>query len=360
MSHLHRRIRIAGLLTLLAAVTTGGVAAASTVPDTTPPGSDDTATSVATDNPFADIQGQFVPFEEPAAGSGDGLKIGFINLDDSVPYHHAVGVGMQAAADAAGAELVMCDAASDAEKALQCAQSFASQGVDGYINAQLDGDAAAGICAAGPQVPVLSQDILQSPCSTHLYGVNNAYAGYLGGQYLGNLMQEQVNCEYDAYLSLEAPVAGQLNTDRMDGYRMGFESVCGAIHDETVLEAFRIDNSQAAVGDALTALPDAKTIVVASVDDDAVLGALAAARAAGREDAIWAVGQGADSSAWCEIASNPHYSASIGYFPELWGQIAVTSIIGLINGDEVPETQFIENVAVDASNVADLYDTSDC
>ena len=223
-----------------------------------------TASQWAPPPAFADIADQFSDFTAPEPGSGAGLKIGFINLDDSVPYHHAVGEGMKKAAEAAGAELVSCDAEGKAQQALQCAQSFTAQGVQGYINAQLESGAAAGICAAGPQVPVLSQDVTQAPCSTALYGVNNRFAGYLGGVALGELLKAKTDCEYDAYVSEEAAAAGQLNTDRMGGYREGFASVCGEIHDERTVDAFRIDNAQTAFRDVLTALPAAQTIVVQS------------------------------------------------------------------------------------------------
>ena len=82
-------------------------------------------------------------------GSGEGLKIGYISLGDSIPFVNLVSQSLAEQAEIAGAEFVPCDSEVDAAKALACAQNLRVQEVDGLINFQLFEDAAEQICAEG-------------------------------------------------------------------------------------------------------------------------------------------------------------------------------------------------------------------
>ena len=55
-----------------------------------------------------------------------------------------------------------------------------------------------------------------------------------------------------------------------------------------------------------------------------MLGALAAARTAGRADQLFMSGMGADPSAHCEIANNPNWVGdALAFFPERYGEIGI-------------------------------------
>ena len=115
-----------------------------------------------------------VKFRGATPGSGKGLKIGYISLGESVPFVVLVSNSIKKQAKIAGAQLVFCDSALDAAKALNCVKSFKTQGVQGYLNFDLFANASAQICKAGPQVPVISIDIHQKPCEKAFMGANNA------------------------------------------------------------------------------------------------------------------------------------------------------------------------------------------
>jgi len=302
-----------------------------------------------------------VDFREAEAGSGDGLKLGYIALGDSIPFSKLVTESMKAQAEAAGAELIVCDSAFDAAKALECVQNFKTQGVQGYLNFQLDSAAAAGICEAGPQVPVIAIDIEQKPCQTSFMGANNEAAGSLGGEAVGNYFKENFDCEYDAFVSLEQPAAGVVNDQRLGGYRDGFESVCGPIHDLRQVDAGgATDQARTVFADILTTLPSASKIIVVAINDDSILGALAAARTAGRDGDIYVSGQGADPSAHCEIANNPNWIGDVAYFPERYGEIGIPYLIDLVTGTDVPAKLLVPHQVVNADNIGDIYDLSGC
>lgn len=304
---------------------------------------------------------EWVDFRETEPGSGEGVKIGMIALDDSVPFSKLVSDSVKEQADIAGAELVFCDSKLDAADALECARNFATQGVEGYLNFQPVADAAQSICNTGPQdVPVIAIDIAQGDCQTAFMGANNSRAGEVDGTGLGEYMKQKFDCEYDAYISLEDKGVGEVNESRMNGIREGFEAECGKIENERVLDAGRQDVALTKFTDALTALPDAKRIVVVGINDDAVLGALAAARTAGRADQLYMSGMGADPSSHCEIATNPNWVGDSAFFPERYGEIGVPYLIDAIKGGEIPETLLVNHQFIDSDNIDEFYDVGSC
>lgn len=299
----------------------------------------------------AEAAGGIVP------GSGAGLKIGYISLGDALPFVKIVSDSIKAAAETAGAELVFCDSQLDPAKALACAQNFKTQGVDGILNFQLDQKAAAQICAAGPDVPVVAIDIHQAPCEKAFMGANNQLAGEVAGEALGNFYKEKFNCEYDAFVKGEQPAAGEVTKIRADGVITGFEKVCGPIPADK-LRAVNLgsttDDGRAAFADTLTALQGKKNIAVSSINDDTGLGVMAAAKAANRMDDIWLVSQGGDPTSWENIRTNEHWVGDSAYFPEKYGEIGIPAIIKLINGED-PGDLLIKHEAVNKGNIDQIY-----
>lgn len=319
---------------------------------------------VEEEEPAGETSGEFVEFRGAEPGSGEGLKLGFIALDDSIPFSKLVSDGFKEQADIAGAELVFCDSKLDAATALQCVQNFAAQGVQAYMNFQPVSDAGQEICDAGPDVPVIAIDIAQGDCQTAFMGANNARAGFIGGEGLGKWIAENWNCEIDAWVSLEDFGVGSVNDARMDGQREGYESVCGPIDESVVqvreLDAGRQDLALAAFGDTLTALPDASRIAVVAINDDGISAALAAARTQGREDQVAVSGMGVDPISHCEIAAGGQWAGSAAFFPERYGEIGIPYLIDAANGQEIPENLLVDHLYITKDNIADYYDVSAC
>jgi ribose transport system substrate-binding protein len=304
---------------------------------------------------------QSVPFVGAKAGSGKGLKLGYISLGESVPFVRLVSNGIKQEAKVAGAKLVFCDSALDAAKALDCAKTFKTQGVQGYLNFDVFQNASASICKAGPQVPVIAIDIHQKPCERAFMGANNLYAGYIAGRAVGRYFKSHFGCKYDTFVSLESSAAGVVNDQRMGGYRQGFTSVCGSIRNLKKIDgADRIDPARTKFADALTALPGKKHIIVVSINDDGIEGALAAAKTAGRVDDLYVSGQGADPSAWCLIKSNKQWIADAAYFPEKYGRIGIPYLIKLVKGQKVPKELYVPHVIITAANLTKYYHPKGC
>ncbi|MER6527355.1 sugar ABC transporter substrate-binding protein [Streptomyces sp. NPDC001508] len=296
-----------------------------------------------------------VDFQKVDPGSGKGLKLGLIALDESAPFSQLVSNSVREQAKTAGADLILCDSKGDGATALACAKNFKEQGVDGYLNFQADSKSGDAICAAGPSVPVIAIDIQQGSCQTSFMGANNTFAGELAGKALGTYMKKKFDCTYDAYISLEQRDAGDVNEARMGGYRKGFESVCGPVKNLRTENAYRIDQARTTFNDVLTTLPGARRVVVAAINDDAVEGALAAAKTADRTGDLYVSGQGADPSAWCAIKSNPQWVGDTAYFPERYGEIGVPYLIKAVKGESIPKKLLVPHMIINQANISDIY-----
>jgi ribose transport system substrate-binding protein len=298
---------------------------------------------------------------EAEAGSGEGITIGYLSNKESVPIVHAISEGIKAQDKRAGVTLVFCDGNGDNATALNCAKTFKQKKVQGIINFQHDTKAAPSICSAGPAgVPVFAVDIPQPPCQTAFMGVDNAYGGQVAGEALGQYFKDKKDCKYDAWVSLEEPEIGEPNEQRMGGYRTGFEKFCGKVHDlKKVAFDASADQGRSKTADVLTTLPSAKTIIVTSIDDEGVEGAFAAAKAAGREDQLFAASLGmADDVGRCGIKNNPNWVAATAIFPEKYGWVGIPYMIKAIKGETVGKDLFVPLVALTASNIDKYYQPS--
>ena len=222
----------------------------------------------------------------------------------------------QGGATAAGQELLFCDSEIDAAKALACAQNLKVQGAQGVLNFQVFQDSSPEICTAYGGVPTIAIDIVQPPCQIAFMGANNREAGRMAGAKIGEYAKTTWDCDYTAYVSLESTAAGAANTDRMGGYRDGFQEFCPITADkERVLDgADRTDPALEQMTNLLGALPGDKIVVVA-INEDGILGAIGAANTLGRQTDLYYSGQGTDPSIWKDVACNPNYIASTAYFP---------------------------------------------
>ena len=296
--------------------------------------------------------------EAPASASAaaEKFKIGYISLGDSVPFVKLVSDGIREAATAAGQDLLFCDSEIDAAKALSCAQNLKVQGAQGVLNFQVFQDSSPEICTAYGSVPTIAIDIVQPPCQIAFMGADNHEAGRMAGAEIGKYAKATWDCDITAYVSLESTAAGAANTDRMGGMRDGFKESCPIPADkERILDgADRTDPALTQVTDLLGALPGDRIVVVA-INEDGILGAIGAANTLGRSKDLYYAGQGADPSAWKEIACNPNYIATVAYFPERYGTLLIPNMVKALQGETIPKEIFTEHQVINKDNIREVY-----
>jgi ribose transport system substrate-binding protein len=331
---------MAGLAIVVGACGGGATEApATSAPATSAPATSEPATEAPSATPAAEV-----------------FKIGYISLGDNVPFVKLVSDGIKQAAADAGQDLAFCDSQVDAAKALECAQNFKVQGVQGVLNFQVFQDSSPEICAAYGDVPTIAIDIVQPPCEIAFMGANNKEAGRMAGAAIGKYAKDTWDCDYTAYVSLESTAAGAANTARMGGYREGFQEFCPIPADkERVLDgADRTDPALEQMTNLLGALPGDRIVVVA-INEDGILGAIGAANTLGRQTDLYYSGQGTDPSIWKEIACNPNYIASTAYFPERYGTLLIPNMIKALQGETIPKEIFTEHEIINKDNIRTVY-----
>jgi len=285
------------------------------------------------------------------------VKIGYISLGETVPFVGLVTEGIRQAAAENGVELAFCDSQLDAQKALDCARQFKTQQVDGIINFQVDESASPRICAAGPDVPVVAIDIFQKPCEDVFYGADNANAGTFAGEALGEYAKNEFDCDVDALLVLEQGAAGKVVEDRLGGMVDGVKASCPDVTTETVPYDGTTDSAIQPIRDTLSRV-QGDHILLVSVNDDGVIGAIKGAQQVGRANDLYTAGQGADPTSWPYLCGENEYKnwiADTAYFPERYGEFTVPILLSLINGEEQPPVVYVEHEAVTQENIREIY-----
>lgn len=288
-------------------------------------------------------------------------SIGYISLDESLPFVRAVGAGIRQAAAAAGMELHECDPGWSRNGVIDCAAELAQAGVHGVVSFQPFADLGADVCAAVGDAPVVGVVFDQGPCQVSRLTIDQAASGRITGEAVGAFAAAQWDCDVNTWVSLESSDADPDGRARMQGYRDGFEVHCPLPEQVLTLDgADRLVTAQTQMRDLLPDIKGKPTIVV-GLNEDAILGAMAAVRAAGRESQFWYSGQLADPSIRWHIACDDHYIASVAQFPERFGTPVVAALVDAIDGREVAGELSAELRLVTSANVRELFpDTRSC
>jgi len=336
--------RVVALLVVVA------LAAAACVPGTGGQASP-TPTLAPTPSPSAN------PYDGAAGGAGAGVKLGYLSYGELVPFAFQISEGIRAQVALAGAELVECDAKLDANRVADCMKQLSEAGVKGIIQFQGTLADPAVVCKLAPAgVPVLAVEFAQDPCAKWLVVADDLRAGQIAGRAVAEWVKERWSCTYDAYVSFESTAAATKSRLRMEGYRQGFSAVCGTITNEQIGRAIDTESTATtAMTDLLGTLVGKTKIIVVAVNGDAAIGALAAARAAGREGDVWVSGQGGEERARELIRTNEHYLGDAAFFPERYGKTIVPAILDLVAGKTVQPLLLIEPAWLDATTIDRIY-----
>lgn len=296
----------------------------------------------------------------------DSYKIGFANLTTGVDFITAVEAGMISAAEAAGnVELVLANNNLDGATALNNAENFVAQGVDGVVEFQTDekfGNVIMNLFQnVTPAIPVIAIDI-PMPGAT-FFGADNYKAGLMAGEAGGDYANANWDGKVDYILVLELPQSGPIPAARMQGQIDGIQSKLETpVPEENII---RLDSKNTqdvafkAVSDALPLIPEGSNIIAVQINDDTAQGTAAALEAAGRAENSIIVGQGAVESGLTEmLKENSLYLGATAYFPELYGSKIIPAMIALLECQPVPPAIYVDHVFVTKENICEVLPDS--
>jgi len=188
-----------------------------------------------------------------------------------------------------------------------------------------------------------------------MLAIDQAESGRLAGSAIGKFSCDRWDCAANAYVSLESNDGDPDGRARMQGFRDGYQEACelpDALH--VLDDADRVATAETQVAQLLKDLKGGRNVVV-GLNEDAILGAIAAADSADRSGDLWYAGQLADPSIREHIACDEQYVASVAQFPERFGGLLIPAIIDALDGREVPDLIDAPLALVDAGNIRELY-----
>jgi ribose transport system substrate-binding protein len=295
---------------------------------------------------------------------GKGYVFGFANLQRDIAFCVKVEQGTIANAKAAGIELVVADNRLDGATALNNAESFLQRGVDYVIEFQTDANFGAAIMSKmkDADTKVTAIDI-PMPGAT-FFGANNPRSGFMGGSYLAQAAKQKFGEDKvrAGYLVVGAlPQSGAIPAMRTGGQIAGFMAeVAGFPADHLIKIDTKntLEESFTQMTNVLPRIPAGVPIMVTAINDQSVIGMIRATKQAGREADLIAVGMGADESA--ALASEPTFIASVGYFPERYGNYLIPLALMQLAGKPTPPAVLVHHVMVTKDTLCKYYPDQPC
>ncbi len=302
---------------------------------------------------------EYKPVVRPAK---ERYLIGYIEGMGAIEFSARMLTGMKEVAEEMGIDLLVCDSKYEAEAAINCAQLMADRGVDGVVNSNWyapSADAMSEILTdAG--IPHVASDV-EHPNSV-FFGVDNCDTGRMSGTYLAEyaLNVWKAPPEEIWVVMGENPDVGKEPMKRISCSEDTIRELIPDIpedHFVRILNGSFTEEMFENMTTWLTAHPDVKYILTATINDQGGVGAAAACEAAGRVENCAVVGQDGIQMSYAEFEkpeSESAFRGSVGHFPELYGRQLLPMIVDLIEGNPVPDyvRTFID--IIDRSNL-DTY-----
>lgn len=291
----------------------------------------------------------------------EGSKVGFAEGWAAIPFSFSINKHLYELGSELGFEVVYCDTAFDAAKAVACAEQLVTQGPTVVLNSNWQSGAAAQVAAVydAAKVPAISVDVVH-PNQIFL-GADNYTSGFIGGQAAGEKAMADGRCA-DVWILLgENPGEGAGANERLSGFSDGVQTVCGAIAPERIArdlyDGGTTDQALTKATDWLTGHPDAGYVLSTSIDDARADGVAKALTQSGREG--YAVGLGCDdigqASTKASATEANHFLGCVAYYPEKYPDYAISIAADLAEGKPVPQEVHLQHDFLDASTIGSVY-----
>ena len=284
------------------------------------------------------------------------LKIGYTAQDISNPYWQNYAAGVQSAASAASASVVVADAKASQQNQVSGSRNLVSQQISALIVSPVEPNALPGTIAAAHRahIPIVIGDVGATGKYDAFIQSDNRGGGALAADYMAKkLGSAPVNI---AVITLHP--GSTVGTDRVAGFTDELRKYPN-IHVVSELNGNdAIKEGHDAAADALAKNPDIKGIYAAN--DNEAQGAIAAIQQAGKDPkAFIIVGFDGNAGSIADIG-NGTQTATVAQDPFGQGQLAVKVALDLLKGQAVHftnvETKTIQLKVqlIDASNLAEF------
>lgn len=274
-----------------------------------------------------------------------------IQINQQALFFNQMNEGAQAAADAAGVELVIFNANNDPAAQNSAIETYIQQGVDGLAVVAIDvnGIMPAVEQAAAAGIPVVAIDAILPAEGPQLaqIGVDNAKAG----ADLGAVFNEWATAAGGAKIGIVGALNSFIQNVRLDGFEGAISGTAGVTMAGTVDGQNVQDTALAAAENLMTANPDMTAIY--ATGEPALLGAIAAVESQGRQADVKVFGWDLTASAIAGIDAG-YVEAVIQQDPAGMGAAAVDALVTITGGGTVEKNISVPVTIVNKSNVDDF------
>lgn len=305
---------------------------------------------------------------KPYAGAPlKGKVIGFANIFSTLPFCISVEESIKKHLVLAGGDLtkgwISMDNQYNSVIGLKNADIMLAKKPHFFIEFQVDAkvNQIVAVKFGAAKIPLLAIDV---PVPTAPFmGANNYKAALMGGHYMAKLIKEKWGGwdGVDLVALLQLPVGGEVTMLRSEGFADALAEDFGI--DPKDPKIVRTDGGmgqseegKAAMDDILAAHPDARRIAVTSINEQTMMGVIAAMQGAG----VWDLNNkivitlGVDELGQTMIRDGLS-DAGIAFFPERYGEYVIPAVAAILTGNAVPPDIFVEHEVITKANIDKWY-----
>jgi ribose transport system substrate-binding protein len=286
-------------------------------------------------------------------------RIGYADQIVKDGWLRMVNAGLISAAERANIELILVSNRNDPKIAVRNARQLVRENPDLIIEFQIDESTAPAVAAQYVEagIPAIAVDI-PHPGAT-FFGANNHQAGSMGGRHLGRWVKSQWRHVPDEIILIGQQRAGSVVASRVTGVLTGILEVLPELEGRCPVVHLDGDGQfKLALERVRQHLRGSKAthVLVGCVNDASALAAVRAFQEAGRAERCAVVGQNAEPDARTELRQpKTPLVASVGYFPERYGDALIRLALDILSGKAVPPAVFIKHQVITRENVDHFY-----
>ena len=302
--------------------------------------------------------------EKPAAAPAEekdlsNVTVGLCNINEKGVFGKLVKYGFENACKERGWTLLYADNNSDGQTAVSNAETMALQGPDFVVDMNVDASVGQTIMDIfnNAGIPVLAVDIALP--GAPFFGIDSAQLGYFNGETAAQYIKDNYDGTVD-YIVLMTQIASG------DEVQKRVRSCVDALDDNGIqyTEVVELEGendagkSQQRFADFLTGHPDAKSIVVFTINENAAQGVYAAACTANREWDVRIFSANCGSQfvePMYASDGNQSWVCTISNFTELYGEQACQLIEQYLSTGEIPDNTCCKFEAITWDNIKEYY-----
>ncbi len=300
--------------------------------------------------------------DEAAAGIPENFKLGLCNINEKGQFGRLVKWGFENACAERGWELVYADNNGDGPTGVSNAEIMVQKGVNFVVDLNVDASVGQTIMDifGNAGIPVLAVDIALP--GAPFFGIDSPSMGYYNGEVMAQWLKDNNNGKCDYAVVITQLASGDVVQERVRSAIKAFDDL-GIQYGEAVEIEGENDAQiiQQRFNDFLTAHPDAHSIVVFGINNNAATGCMAAAETAGRDGDVKIISCNIDNTFTDTMEAtqgNCCWLYTTSNFTELYGEQCCKLVEQYYNEGSIPELNPCEMLAISWDNLAEVYDTS--